>query len=83
MGIGCSHHIGSGPVYCRVYGESRRIDGTLALYNLTLMVHQNQVRGSHGSKVLAKRIDLKVIRPFWISRRDMPGDPFIKAIMRK
>jgi hypothetical protein len=83
MRVRSGNHVRACRVYLRMNRERRSIYRMLALDDLALMVHQNQVGRADLPEVHPEGIHPKMIPSFRIACGDVPGYSFIKSKTRK
>jgi hypothetical protein len=83
MRVRSGDHVSTRCVYLRMNRERRSIYRMLALDDLAMMVHQNQVRRADLPEVHPERIHPKMVPSFRIACGDVPGYSFIKSKTRK
>ena len=72
-------HVGSGRVHLRVDGERRRVDGVVALDDLALVVHEDEIATPDRAEVHRERVDPEVVGELGVAGGDVAGDALAEA----
>ena len=75
------HDIGTGRVHLRVNDEGRRVHRPVALDDLTVIVHQDEVFDPNLLEVHAERIHPEVVEQFRIAGGDVTGHALVEPEM--
>ena len=55
------------------------VDGLIAVYNIAIVIDQNQVACLHVAETFAEWVDPKVIGKFWVACGDVTGNALAVA----
>ena len=75
-------HIGTGGVDLAVDRKGRSIDDVIALDDLAVMVHEQQVRDADQAEVLAERVHPEVVAQLRVAGGDVPRRPLVISELR-